>query len=218
LRHRKATLPERAELAAREAAIAAIDRELAGAAPARDDAAARQRQLEDELASLETKISELDRQLYSGTVSSPRELQAMQSDIDSLQRHRSALEDRLLDVMGELEPLESAAGGLRERRAELATDAERLHVAIDEQAAVLDAEIAVEQEARDRLAKGLPPQLVTLYEQLRGKLEGVGAARLEGGACGGCHLRLPATQLDAIKYAPPEAIVRCDQCGRILVR
>ena len=36
-------------------------------------------------------------------------------------------------------------------------------------------------------------------------------------SCSGCHLTLPATEIDRIKKAPPDAFFTCDQCGRILV-
>ena len=60
-------------------------------------------------------------------------------------------------------------------------------------------------------------QFVT-YERLRAKLGGVGAARLVGPRCSGCHLTLPATELDRLRKGSPDALVFCDQCGRILIR
>ena len=45
-----------------------------------------------------------------------------------------------------------------------------------------------------------------------------GAARLVGGSCSGCHLVLPSMEVDRIRKAPPDAVITCDQCGRILVR
>jgi predicted nucleic acid-binding Zn-ribbon protein len=42
-------------------------------------------------------------------------------------------------------------------------------------------------------------------------------ARLAGARCGGCHLTLPATELDGIRRAPPDTVSRCEQCNRILV-
>jgi predicted nucleic acid-binding Zn-ribbon protein len=64
----------------------------------------------------------------------------------------------------------------------------------------------------------VPADLTRLYDDLRRKLGGVGAARLVNGRCSGCHLTLPATELDRIRREPPEALIRCDQCGRVLVR
>ncbi|MDQ1445435.1 MAG: C4-type zinc ribbon domain, partial [Acidimicrobiaceae bacterium] len=45
-----------------------------------------------------------------------------------------------------------------------------------------------------------------------------GAAKLVGSNCSGCHLSLPATELDRIRHGSPDQVVFCDQCGRILVR
>jgi predicted nucleic acid-binding Zn-ribbon protein len=64
----------------------------------------------------------------------------------------------------------------------------------------------------------LPADLAATYERLRSQLGGIGAAKLVGSSCGGCHLALPATELDRIRHAAPDALVYCDQCGRILVR
>ena len=211
-------LPERAELLAQEATLAGVDRELEELSPKQGDVGGRQKRLEDELASVEDKIAEVDRQLYSGTVTSPRELQALQADVESLKRHRSSLEDELLEAMAEAEPLDEDAGKLLGRRRELETEIESLQIAVDEASGGIGSELAEEEAAREKVAAALPPQLRSLYESLRQKLGGVGAARLEAGACGGCHMRLPATELDAIKHQAPEVIVRCDQCGRILVR
>jgi predicted nucleic acid-binding Zn-ribbon protein len=205
-------------LLAREATAADVDRQLEELAPQQGDIGGRQKRLEDELAGVEEKIAEVDAQLYSGTVTSPRELQALQADVESLKRHRSSLEDELLEAMAEAEPLDADAGKLLERRRELEHEIEGLQAAVDEASGGIGTELAEEEAARDKSAAALPSQLLSLYESLRQKLGGVGAARLESGACGGCHMKLPAIELDAIKHQAPEVIVRCDQCGRILVR
>ena len=44
------------------------------------------------------------------------------------------------------------------------------------------------------------------------------SVRRRNGRCSGCHLALPATEIDRIKREAPDTIVLCDQCGRILVR
>jgi predicted nucleic acid-binding Zn-ribbon protein len=81
------------------------------------------------------------------------------------------------------------------------------------------AELETVEDLRAEAAARIPAQLSSLYEQLRAKLGGVGAARLEpGGRCGGCHLTLPATEVARIKRGSADAVVQCDQCGRILVR
>jgi predicted nucleic acid-binding Zn-ribbon protein len=56
------------------------------------------------------------------------------------------------------------------------------------------------------------------YERLRAKLDGVAVARLEGDLCLGCHVSLPAMEVDAIRHAPPDVVAVHEDCGRILVR
>jgi len=218
LRHRRETLPELERLAVVEQAIADLDASLEERSQARDDVARRQQRLEDELAAVETKVAELDKRLYSGVVAAPRELQALQADIGSLRRRRSDLEDQVLDAMQEREPLDAEVGRLGDERAQLENEADQLHKAISESTEAIDAELAAELEARTSAVAAVPDELLSLYERLRARLDGVGAARLVNGRCTGCHLSLPATEVDRIKREPPDAVVLCDQCGRILVR
>ena len=65
---------------------------------------------------------------------------------------------------------------------------------------------------------GLDAGLVALYERLRGQLGGSGAAALRGSRCEGCRLELNPLDLEQIRARPVDAVVRCEECGRILVR
>ncbi len=218
LRHRRAALPERAALTRVEDDLVVLGRKRADVATRRDEVAGRQRRLEDELATVEAKVKETEARLYSGAVTIPRELQAMQADVESLRRRCSTLEDAVLEAMTEREPLDEEVAGIDARRSELDGEGARLRVAIAEAEAAIDSELAAAGDARGGEAAGLPPEVARLYESLRTRLGGVGAARLVNGRCAGCHLALPATELDRIRREPPDALIRCDQCGRILVR
>jgi predicted nucleic acid-binding Zn-ribbon protein len=218
LRHRRVTLPERAELAQLEDTVAVVERSLAEVGEQRDAVARTQKRLEDELASVEAKVAEIEKRLYSGAVTVPRELQAMQAEVESLRRRTSDLEDKVLEAMGEREPLDEEVRRLEAERGRLDAEGGRLRAAIAETEAALDAEMGREREERAVVASTLPANLSKLYEQLRTKLGGIGAARLVNGRCSGCHLTLPATELDRIRREPPDALIQCEQCGRLLVR
>ena len=217
LRHKKQTLPELARLAEVEQAIAGIDATMAEVGGRRDDVARRQQRHEDELASIEAKITEVDKKLYSGTVSALRELQAMEADIASLKRHSSDIEDQALEAMQEREPLDAELSTLAQQRSTLEAETDQLRQAIADQTKVIDSELATELEARSAAASSIPDDLLAQYERLRAQNGGVGAARLVNGRCSGCHLTLPATELDRIKRGDADTLVLCDQCGRILV-
>ncbi len=207
-----------AELAHVEESSVSTDAALAETGARRDEAVRRQSRLEDDLATVEARIVEVDRRLYSGVVTIPRELQAMQADRDLLQQRRGTLEDEVLEAMGEREPLDDAVAALEAERRRLDAEGSRLLAAVAEAQVTIDAELTSEESKRAGSAVGLPTDIVTLYEGLRTRHGGVGAAPLVGGRCNGCYLTLPATEVDRIKREPPDALVTCDQCGRILIR
>jgi predicted nucleic acid-binding Zn-ribbon protein len=218
LQHRRATLPELGRLASVTEELVALEAARAEAGDRAGQAARRQRGLEDDLASVEAKAAELNARLYSGAVTVPRELQAMQAEADALGARRAVLEDEVLEAMTERDPLDGEVTALDRRRDELDAEGARLRAAIAEAQAAIDGEVASEAQARAVAVADVPAELVALYEQLRRRLGGIAVAPLANGRCGGCHLALPSTEIDRIRREPPEAMVRCDQCGRILVR
>ncbi len=218
IRHRKATLPELTELAALTDRVSAIEASIAEVARRRDDVARRENRLDDEVTALAAKAADVSAVLYSGSVGAIRELQAMEAEIEALNRRRGTLEDQLLEAMEEREPLDAEIAALERERHRVDAESAGLRAALAEAEAALDAELEAEADARAAAAAGLPPDLVGLYEELRARSDGIGAARLVNGRCGGCHLALPATVLDRLRRQPHDTLERCDQCGRILVR
>jgi predicted nucleic acid-binding Zn-ribbon protein len=93
-----------------------------------------------------------------------------------------------------------------------------LSAAVQKIDAEIDRELVELAERRRSEAHRLPEALARRYEDLRSRLGGTGAARLVGDRCDGCHLTLPAMEVDRIRHLPPDAVVTCDQCGRILIR
>jgi predicted nucleic acid-binding Zn-ribbon protein len=90
---------------------------------------------------------------------------------------------------------------------------ERLGVAESE----VDASIASLTSQRPGAVAAVPQALLTPYDRLRSRLGGVAVARLVGGRCDGCHLSLPAMELDRIRHQSAGSLETCEQCGRILV-
>ena len=218
LRHRRETLPERAarvDLLAQGQRIATERDQLAAQ---RDDIAKREADVEAELATSEERANTLDKRMYSGEISASRDLQAMAEEIERLKQQASTLEDRALALLEEREPLDASIAELESQLRSLADEIHALEAAIKAAEVEIDAEIASEESARSGLASQISDALIARYEALRKKLGGTGAALLHGPQCGGCHLTLPAQEVDRIKHAPADELILCDQCGRILVR
>lgn len=218
LNHRRATLAERERLAMLRSMTLRLEATQADISGQRAALLRDQRRLEDEVAAIEQKRRSVDAALYAGTVTNPRELQAMQDEISSLARRQGQLEDHVIELMEQVEPLDERLAALA---AELETNRADV-VAADEQVAEAEAgitsELARETVERDEARVGLPAELVEEYGHLRSRNGGVGVARLVGSQCGGCHLTLSAVEVARIKKLPPDAVAHCEECGRILVR
>jgi uncharacterized protein len=217
LRHRRDTLPERAALESVRTELSTAGTRLAEVTAQREEVAREEQRFDDEARSLEDKAAEVERRMYSGEVSSPRELQALQADVEQLRRHRRGLEDRELEVMERRESLEPAVNELRTRVSELESEAERLGAAVAEVEAEIDEELAGERTARDEIAATVDPGLLEDYERCRERARGIGAARLSGNTCQGCHLSIPSVEAERIRKSPPGTVAHCDNCGCILV-
>lgn len=218
LRHRRAGLPERAELAARHDALAALERDLAPTREERRRVERAQKALEDELATLAEKRATVEAQMYGGGSSNAKELQALQDELNSFDRRRAALEDEVLERMVEAEPLDAELEASAGQLGAIDEEAVSLTARLVEAETGIDAELADLDARRGPLAGAVDANLLARYEGLRARLRGVGVARLDGPKCTGCHLMLPAAEVEAVRrQARDEGIAICPECDRLLV-
>ena len=216
-RHRKAHLPEREELAQLGRLMGQKQEARAGVAAQLADVASRQDAAERELKATEDRVVQVNTRLYGGTVTASRELQAMASDVEGLRKRASELEDRALTLMEEREPFDAALAQVDGQLADLEARHGEVLAHLAEAETELDADIATLSAQRPKAADAVPQQLLGTYERLRARLSGVAVARLIGGRCDGCHLTLPAVELDRIRHESAGTLEYCEQCGRILV-
>jgi predicted nucleic acid-binding Zn-ribbon protein len=218
LAHRLQTLPARAALVGIEAQIAEVDRQIALVDSRLGDLQRSQQRLEDEIASLRVRAQQAEKQLYSGATNNPRELQALQDDIASIQRRIGKLEDDELDVMEATEPVDAEHAKLAAARDAHDERAAVLRAELAEAETEIEAELAGVREQRDIAAKAVPDELWPEYDRLRSQYGGVAIARLAGSTCQGCHLALSAVEVDRIRRLSLDELVHCEECGRLLVR
>jgi predicted nucleic acid-binding Zn-ribbon protein len=216
-RHRRATLAERDEMIAIDAQLASGERQLSAARAARDAVTEREQSLEHTLTAVERRASEVKKRLYGGTVSATRELQAMAAELDSLTARASDLESQALAVMEEGEPLDARVEALEGEKASLIAARAVVEARLARRETEVDDELDVLNDARAQAVGPVPLGLLATYEDLRHRLGGTGVARLVGSRCGGCHLTLPATELDRLRRQVPGNVTFCEQCERILV-
>jgi predicted nucleic acid-binding Zn-ribbon protein len=169
---------------------------------------------EYEAEELTRKIEPVEQKLYGGKVTSPKELEDLQQEIESLRRRRSELDDLALQAM---EAQEEAQQALQEAEQEL----QRIEASSQEEQSDLGArhgkieqEMAALEEQRAAQVVLVDAPLLKLYDQLRASRQGRGIAKVEGGACQGCRISLPMSLVQRARAG--NEIVQCNNCERIL--
>jgi predicted nucleic acid-binding Zn-ribbon protein len=217
LQHRRGSLPEDArlaELAEALASVAQLSAERQGnlATVQRD-----QSRLEHEIDMVTAKAANEEARAVSGKVTSPKELTAIQEEVASLKRRQGTLEDELLELMEQRETLEAELAELATRREGFTAEQAQVTKARDAALVGIDRELEVERAARDGITSGVGEQLRALYDQVRARQGGIGAAALVGNTCQGCRVSISPVELAALRKLPPEEVKRCENCRRILV-
>lgn len=216
--HRRRTLPEHARIADLDSQIATLaDRIVAGETETSDLQRA-QTKADLDVEQVRTRAARDQQLLDSGQVGAAKELESLQHEIVSLARRQSELEDIELEIMERLEDARGSLAALVQQRAELQD--QLAHAVGTRQASLaqLDAEGSLATVERERLAVGLPSDLLGLYEKLRADHDGVGAAALRHRRCEGCRIELTPVDLGRIREAAVDEVLRCEECRRILVR
>jgi hypothetical protein len=218
LNHRRESLPEHAELARLTARLAEVGNEIVVTETEESDIAKEQVKAENDVEQVVQRATRDQQRLDAGQVGSPRELENLQSEIGSLSRRRSDLEDAVLDIMERREDAQRRLTVLNTERDELTSETAIVEARRAEQLADIDRHIGKATGERAGVAGEIPGELLDLYEKIRPSHGGVGAAQLHRGRCEGCHLSLDAASLNQLRAAAPDAVVRCEECRRILVR
>lgn len=215
--HRRRTLPELQEVAALEQRLAGLETEVVQARTRAGDIDREVARAEAAVDQVRTRAARNRQRLETGQ-GSPKDLQGLQHELESLARRQSVLEDEELEVMERLETAQKEIAGLEADLASVAEGLREVGGRRDAALATLDDEQRQAEQARAAAAGGLPGELLALYARAADLGGGVGAARLHQRRCEGCHLELNTVDLNRIRAAAPDAVLNCEECGRILIR
>jgi len=174
---------------------------------------------EAEIASLQEKIAQEERKLYSGRIGNPKELRNLQEEVESLKRHRAAQEDVLLTHLLIQDERQSAFEQAQTHWNEMEAAWKKEQAALTEERSRLECQLNTLQGERKRLAAAIDPVDLTEYEMLRrrsqaGPRPGHAISLIENGVCSICREVLPAAILSRARSG--QALIPCTQCGRIL--
>jgi uncharacterized protein len=218
LGHRRRALPENAELDQLTARGAEVRDEMTRADTELSDLDREQARAERDVEQVRVRIDKDQQRLDAGKVSNARELESLQSEILSLRRRQSDLEEVVLELMERREAAQArrdaAEAGTEAVAAETAAVTSRRDAALAE----ISEQESKSSSVRASVAASVPAELLALYDRVRAQAGGVGAAKLRRGKCEGCNVSLSTAELNEIRAAAPDEVVRHEECRRILIR
>jgi predicted nucleic acid-binding Zn-ribbon protein len=176
---------------------------------------ARHKDLDLQAEEARAKAADIEKKLYGGGVSNPKELEGYQADLTSLRGQLRKREDALLEVMLELEEAEAA---LKEAEAALARTEAAWNAGqgtLLESRSALQDELAGFQAVRADQLDGMDRAALALYDALRQRRDGTAIALVERGLCQGCRISLPMSILQRARSGA--GLVQCVSCERILL-
>jgi hypothetical protein len=158
-----------------------------------------------------------DRSLLKSGAADAKQLTDLQHELDTLRRRQTSLEDSLLDVMERREELQAQLASEQGVVAALQSELETAQQNLDAALAEIDQARQEHSSRRDTLTATLDPALSALYERQRAG-GGPGAGQLLGHKCGACRIEIGRGELSRISAAAEDELVRCPECGAILLR
>ncbi len=218
LNHRHANHPIRADIAAAEAERATLGEVIAEIEGRKHDLDRQQKRIDDEVALIDDKRSQIDAKLYDGSVTATKDLLALQDEAKMLLDRKTSMEDDELELMEQNETVQNELDPQLALRDEIDARLASSHADLEAALAEVDEELQQVQSARNVAAADVPADLLSQYDSLRLDFGGIAVARLVGSTCDGCHMAMSAVAIDKIKKLPDDAVVTCDECGRLLIR
>lgn len=214
--HRAAHLPQREALERIKAEHNAAGDRLGAVRIALEDLDAQVSRFETEIDAVRQR-EDRDRAMLTSGATDAKQLSDLQHELETLLRRQTNLEDALLEVMERREELQAQLtteeGAVEALQSELAAAQQALDAALAE----IDEAREAHSSRRDTLAAALDPAVSALYERQRAG-GGPGAGPLLGHRCGACRIEIGRGELSRISAAPEDELVRCPECGAILLR
>ncbi|MCV7098977.1 zinc ribbon domain-containing protein [Mycobacterium palustre] len=214
--HRSTHLPQQEAYQRLQAEHNAAADRLGALRIALEDLDAQVSRLESEIDAVRQR-EERDKALLKSGATDAKQLSDLQHELDTLVRRQASLEDSLLEIMERREELQAQASAKQAAVEALQAELRAAKEALDAALAEIDRARQEHSSRRDTLSAALDPALAALYERQRAG-GGPGAGPLLGHRCGACRIEIGRGELSRISAAAEDELVRCPECGAILLR
>ena len=172
------------------------------------------RQSENKLSEITQKSSSIEKQLYGGSVSNPKEMEAIENSRIFLNKEKTDEEDKLLKIMIYQDEFNKK---LQEGSAAINKIKTLMNIKKDKFSNI-KSETEIEMSKlitkKEKLETKIKKNHLSQYELLRKTKNGLAIVKVEKNTCQGCRIALTTTELQ--KIIQLKDIIQCKMCNRIL--
>ena len=168
---------------------------------------------EKEIEVIQSESVKLDRQLLD--VKTNKEYTAMLHEIELLKTRRGDRETQILECFDREETLQAL---LKKVEQDIVEEERRIRAgedAFDKEIAVLDQALHSIRTDRDQIKPRVPTALLSRYDRLASSRDGIAVAEVRKAACGACFTGLTPQAMQEVRRN--DAVMTCEQCGRLLI-
>jgi predicted nucleic acid-binding Zn-ribbon protein len=173
------------------------------------------KKIEDSVALNNEKIKKNESKLFSGTITSSKELVNYQDEIKQFKQNNDTLESKELELMFEHDTLKPKLAQMEIKKADVGNQLKAVKDEVEEKAIVVDEKLSVLKKRRKEVLAKIPKELTGKYDELRVKKGGVALGVLKNRVCDACRMEISSGEADKIKDA--SKIYKCPMCNRMLI-
>jgi len=173
------------------------------------------KKLEDTVELQNEKIKTNNNKLFSGTITSAKELENYQEEIKILKQKNSEMEDRILEIMIEMEERIERVKLARVERDKAEENVNRINNEVSEKIEVLKNIAEGLKKRRESVTLRIPDDYLKKYKELKDKKGGIAVAVLKDNICNICNMQIPTIAAEGIEDI--DKVYRCPLCGRMAV-
>lgn len=169
--------------------------------------------LEVDLQAVDEKIRSYSTQLFSARTN--EQYKAFLNEIDLQKQRKAKFEERIIEVMEEIERLEKEIRSEEARLAHTEVETGEAVSGLRTELKRLEEVLKEAERQRAEIASSLKPEPLEIYERIRQGKAGIAVVGISGDRCGGCLNPLPPQLL--IEIGKGDRLYFCEYCGRILI-
>lgn len=198
-----------------EVSIESMETALKGEEERLQDVEQRQREGRADAEARQARSETLETQLYDGSMTNVRDLEALQQEAATVRRLIGQDEALFLELAIQLEESQAKCADLARELADIKSRWEIRQVELAQIIEKLAADRKDYESQRSKLAEGVDQTSLQRYETLRRSKRGQAVARVERGLCQGCQMALPTHLQQRVRSG--RQTVNCSSCGRMLL-